>query len=100
MTESTDQAETTKKPRRRLTPEERIAERQAEIERIKETFRLRALDRIAEIRKLLEAVTMQARKAGLVQASACCEKAIEVADGHRRSPMPAKLKNFGAIDYP
>jgi hypothetical protein len=57
--------DTTKKPRRRLTDEERIAAREAEIAAIKANQRKRALDSIAEARESLELAVELAEKCGM-----------------------------------
>lgn len=50
--------------RRRLTPEQRIAERKAEIERIEAKQRQRVVDMIAEATELLRRCVVAARSTG------------------------------------
>lgn len=54
-----------RKPRRRLTPEERIAERKAEIAAIEAAQRARALAAVDEVKMRLIAAIDLAEKAGM-----------------------------------
>lgn len=56
-----------KTKRRRLTPEERIAERKAEIERIEAGQRTRARAAIADARERLELAVSLAEKCGMAE---------------------------------
>lgn len=66
---STPKPDTTKKPRRRLTDEERIAEREAEIAAIKAGQRIRATAAADEARDQLEAAVALAERCGMVEES-------------------------------
>ena len=81
MTESTDQTESTKKPRRRLTPEERIAERKAEIERIEAGRRERAVRAVYSARSLLQSASDQATSVGMHAEADACMKAMKALEG-------------------
>lgn len=69
MTEQKSEPTPDKKPRRRLTPEERIAEREAEIAAIKANQRKRALDSLADAREALEIAVSLAEKCGMAEES-------------------------------
>lgn len=65
-----------KPPRRRLTPEQRIAERQAEIAAIKAHQRERVKAMIVKARELLDAASIAAESAGLPDDFNRCRAAI------------------------
>lgn len=65
------------KKRRRLTPEQRIAERKAEIERIEAKQRQRVLDLIAEATELLHRCVAAARATGMGRETMQCVNALE-----------------------
>jgi cob(I)alamin adenosyltransferase len=68
MTDSPDHAP--KKPRRRLTPEQRIAERKAEIARIEEQQRERVRSDIDELAEALHEAESRAAGAGMTAEAA------------------------------
>jgi hypothetical protein len=82
MTDTTDTPTTEapaapKKPRRRLTPEQRIAEREAEIAKIKEKCRERVRDTIDELSLGLRLASDRATEAGMTDAVARIDAAIK-----------------------
>jgi len=70
-----------KKPRRRLTPEERIREREQEIARIKEQQKMRVRERIEEAKDALAACANEAGAAGMESESKRCSAARDVLTG-------------------
>jgi hypothetical protein len=66
-----------KKARRRFTPEERIANRKAEIERIEEQRREKVRGMLAEARTMLDNAATRAADAGMREEESRCRTAIE-----------------------
>lgn len=64
-----------KRARRRLTPEQRIAEREAEIKAIKEQQRARVREKIAEAGETLRACALAAESAGMQDEAKRCVEA-------------------------
>ncbi len=66
-----------KPPRRRLTPAERIAAREAEIEAIRASRHRRVSADIAKAVKLLQDARLEARACGMDEEAGSCDRALE-----------------------
>lgn len=77
-------ADKPKPPRRRFTPEERIANREAEIARIKEGRRTKARELIDDAREMLRQCRAEAKASGMEVEAQRCEDALDVLAGTKK----------------
>lgn len=73
-----------RKPRRRFTPEERIANRKAEIARIEEQERQRLIDRIDGAGAILRDCARAAESGGMTREAKLCADALAVLAGTKK----------------
>jgi predicted DNA-binding protein (UPF0278 family) len=81
MPEMTETAPAPKKPRRRLTPEQRIAEKEAEIQRIKEQQRVRVYGNVEALIAALREASDRATEAGMMDTAERIDAAIKALTG-------------------